>query len=134
MKWFTEKTETTIETIRQIAESDSTSTIDIYRDHEATFNGNEKDIALYRAFLSNYKLKKDNAELRGVIGGNREFYDHFQERFNKLNQELEVTNHHLELEKKAYEKLYMEKRDLEAKLYAAGRELEMRGYNSKDLT
>jgi len=126
------KEETTVEQIRKIAKEDSD--INMYRDVESSFFGSEKDQALYRAYLRLYNLEKENAELKGVIGGNREFYGQFQERFNKLNQELEIINHHLELEKQAYQKLYMQKRDLEAKLYAAGRELEIRGYYGKDLT
>jgi len=137
MKWFktvngfTEQEEHTVESIRETAKQDVE--MNMYRDREATFK-KEKDSNLYLAFLSNYKLKKENAELKGMVSGNGEFYGHFQRKFNEKLSELEMTNHHLELEKKAYQKIYMEKRELEAKLYAAGRELELRGYYGKDLT
>ena len=143
MKWFktangyTEQEEHTVESIRETAKQDAEmngyAEMDGYRDAESCFK-KEKDSALYRSYLYNFKIGRENNELKGVVSGNGEFYGQFQRKFNETLSELEMTNHHLELEKKAYQNLYMEKRELEAKLYAANRELEMRGYRGKDLT
>ena len=137
MKWFktvngyAEQEEHTVESIRETAKQDAE--MNMYRDAESCFK-KEKDAALYRSYLYNFKIDRENNELKGMVSGNGEFYGQFQRKFNETLSELEMTNHHLELEKKAYQNLYMEKRELEAKLYAANRELEMRGYRKKDLT
>ena len=137
MKWFktvngfTEQEEHTVESIRETAKQDVE--MNMYRDAESTFK-KVKDAALYRSYLYNFKLDKENRELKGMVSGNGEFYGRFQITFTETKNELETTKHHLELEQQAYQKLYMEKRELAAKLYAAGRELELRGYYGKDLT
>jgi hypothetical protein len=134
MKWFTDNSvqreENTVDQIEKLAGQWFTNTT--YPNFVDTWN--EKDQSLFRKCSYIIILSKENAELKGVIGGNKEYFGQFQDKFNKVHQELEITNHHLELEKQAYQKLYMEKRDLEAKLYTAGRELELRGYFGKDLT
>lgn len=137
MKWFktvngfTEQEQHTVESIRDTAKQDAE--MNMYRDVESSFK-KEKDAALYRCCLYNFKLEKENKELKGMVCGNGEFYGRFQIAITETKNELETIKHHLELEKKAYKNLYMEKRELEAKLYAAGRELEMRGYRGKDFS
>lgn len=137
MKWFktangyTEQEEHTVESIRETAKQDAE--MNMYRDAESCFK-KEKDSALYRSYLYNFEIGRENNELKGVVSGNGEFYGQFQRKFNETLSELATIKHHLELEQKAFQKLYMEKRELEAKLYADRRELELRGYRKKDLT
>lgn len=142
MKWFktanvyTEKEEISMEYTADSIYKDAKEDFeyDINRDRYLTFK-KEKDRELYFSYLNRFRMQKENDELRRVVHDkNGEFYGAFQKKFEETRNELETVKHHLELEQQAYQKLYMEKRELEAKLYAAGRELELRGYYGKDLT
>ena len=133
MKWFNNNTTQKQEiSVQEIYDTARTFIDSAYYEHISIWN--EKDIALFLEHRELLRTKKERDELRGIVKGNKEYYGSFQEHFTKLRNEFETTKHHLELEQKAYQNLYMEKRELEAKLYAAGRELELRGYYGKDLT
>jgi hypothetical protein len=86
----------------------------------------------YSVASSGSSLVKENDELRKVVNGNKEYYADYQETLNKTREELEKTKLHLELEQKAYQKIYMEKREAESEVYSLKRELELRGLGWTD--
>jgi len=116
----------TVERVRKLAECYVDEDPNDYLGSPRFSGFSEKDCALYDDHQRYLRFRKENQELRDVIHGNKEYYGHFQTVLENKSKELESTKLHLQLEKEAFNKLYIEKRELEGKLYAINRELELK--------
>lgn len=94
---------------------------------------NNEIIRRYRSIVrQNTKNKKLNEQMSGILSGNKEWWGHAQQTFEKTRQQLERVNLHLELEKNNFLELYKKNRELESEVYLLKRELELRGRGWND--
>ena len=136
MNWFkkknrpSEKDEVSVEEIKKTA-AQYINGLPLYSHIEQWWN--EKDIEFFFTAQKLLQTKQENDELKAVLDGNEEYYGNYQATLLraraakvKVQDELAQIQYHFQLEKRAYEKLYIENRELRAKLYAVERELELK--------
>lgn len=108
----------------------------LYIDQDYPFfltSWSEKDMALFFTEQEIIRKRKILKELQGIVDGNSEYYGNFQNNFIKVKTELDSTKHFLELEKEAYNQLYMKYRETEAELYTLRRNVEVGLKELKDI-
>ena len=104
--------------------------------YSPVYGFDERVIRRYASIVKqNTENKKLNEEMSAILKGNKEWYGHAQETFNKTKQQVEDLKLHLELEKNNFLELYKKNRELESEVYLLKRELELRGrgYNDEQI-
>ena len=96
-------------------------------------SSDDQIVRRYKSIVrQNTKNQKLNEQMSGILSGNKGWYGHAQESFEKTRQQLERVNLHLELEKNNFLELYKKNRELESEVYLLKRELELRGRGWND--
>lgn len=132
--------------VKEMVENTVKNTIDYSKDFDAIdahyeeygFDGGQiydivgiihpKDeiVRRYRKMVRWYTRDNNlNKQMNAILEGNKEWYGHAQDTFERTKCELENAELKLKIEKEMYLKLYEKNRELESKLYLVERELEI---------